>query len=87
MKNLSELDEKLAPIKKKKWKGRDLPFHVLLDGTGQTVKEWGIRFWPTSILIDPEGVLVGQSSLAHLKACLKKGTQAAGKSDDPERER
>ena len=87
MKNLAELDEKLAPIKKKQWKGRDLPFPVLLDSTGQTVKEWGIRFWPTSILINPEGVLVGQSSLSHLKDHLNKEAKAVGKSSDQEREK
>ena len=52
------LDEKLLPIIKRQWRGRTLPFPILLDSTGDTVKNFGIAAWPTSVLIDPEGCLV-----------------------------
>jgi thiol-disulfide isomerase/thioredoxin len=52
------LDEKLKPIVHGPWRGRMLPFPILLDTTGQTVKDYGIEHWPTVILLDPEGRVV-----------------------------
>jgi hypothetical protein len=46
------------------WHGRSLPFPILLDAQngqrGATVAAYGIQAFPTTILIDPEGKLVGQ---------------------------
>lgn len=72
VKSFAELDEKLAEIKKKHWKGRDLPFPILLDASGDTVKQFGIHAFPTTILIDPEGRLVGEASEVELKLALEK---------------
>jgi thiol-disulfide isomerase/thioredoxin len=52
------LDEKLEPIVRRPWRGRMLPFPILLDTTGQTVKDYGIVHWPTVVLLDPEGRVV-----------------------------
>jgi hypothetical protein len=49
------LDEKLKPIVHRTWRGRLFPFPILLDTSGQMVKDHGIPGWPTAILIDPEG--------------------------------
>jgi len=57
-KDFDELDAKLAPIIRDVWQGKPLPFPILLDSTGQTVEDYGIVHWPTTILIDPEGRLV-----------------------------
>ena len=57
-KSFAELDEKLGPIIRRLWRGRSLPFPILLDATGQTVSNYGISKWPTTLLIDPEGHLV-----------------------------
>lgn len=51
-------DPLAAPIVKDVWKGKELPFPILLDGEGKTSVEYGIRAWPTTLLIDPEGHLV-----------------------------
>jgi len=67
VKTLAELDEKLVSVKEKHWGGRDLPFPLLIDGTGKTIEQFGVRAFPTMILIDPEGRLVGQASLESLK--------------------
>jgi hypothetical protein len=56
----TELDEKLKPVIQNRWRGRQLPFPILLDATGQTIKDFGVRSFPTVILIDPEGKLVGE---------------------------
>ena len=55
VKNFEELDEKLVDIREKYWGGRDLPFPILLDATGQTIRDYGVRGFPTLLLIDPDG--------------------------------
>ncbi|WP_422929156.1 redoxin domain-containing protein [Singulisphaera sp. PoT] len=52
------LDERLKPIIKEHWQGKPLPLPIVLDTTGETVKDYGISSWPTAVLIDPEGKLV-----------------------------
>ena len=52
------LDEKLEPIIRRPWRGRSLPFPILLDTTGETVKNYGVESWPTVVLLDPEGRVV-----------------------------
>ena len=52
------IDEKLADTVRKKWKGRELPFPILLDASGDTIKKWGIRAFPTVVLIHPQGKLI-----------------------------
>lgn len=59
VKTFEELDSKLTPKIREAWKGKDLPFPVLLDGTHQTLDNYGISIFPTTILIDPEGKLSG----------------------------
>lgn len=58
--NLAELDLKLAPIQEGTWKGQALPFPILLDASGETIETWGIHGFPTTVLIDPEGKIVGE---------------------------
>src|SRR5687767_3523764 len=70
VKSFAELDKKLASIKKKNWQGKDLPFPILLDGQRKTHQLYGIRSWPTGLLIDPEGKLVGEASVSTLEARL-----------------
>jgi hypothetical protein len=70
VKEFKELDEKLKAVKNMYWRDRDLPFPVLLDSTGQTIKDFGVRAFPTTILIDPEGKLVGEAREEQLEAKL-----------------
>jgi uncharacterized protein (TIGR03067 family) len=66
----AKLDEKLVDIRKKLWKGRDLPFPVALC-SGKRVEvgggelrdggaQYGILSYPTTILIDRDGKVVGR---------------------------
>ena len=71
VKSFDELDSKLKNIVKEKWNGRPLPFPILLDATGETVREWGIRSFPTTLLIDPEGNLHGNADVRILKEKLE----------------
>jgi hypothetical protein len=72
VKDLAELDAKLAPIVAGVWQGRELPFPILLDSTGETMATWGIHGYPTNVLIDPEGNLVGRATEEDLAAALQK---------------
>lgn len=62
VKNFEELDKKLPEIKKRSWNGKELPFPILLDSTGATIANFGITSFPTIILIDPDGKLVGEAT-------------------------
>ncbi len=70
VKTFAELDQKLPPLKELYWQGRDLPFPVLLDATGATEKLFGVSGHPTSLLIDPDGKLVGAMHAADLEKKL-----------------
>jgi len=52
-----DLKEDLESCKERYWKGRDLPFPILFDDSGTTIRELGIAAYPTLLLIDPEGKL------------------------------
>jgi len=70
---VEKLDEKLAGIRKNEWKGKDISFPVALApvkrtsyGTGVERKartelsaEYGVIGYPTTVLIDQEGKVVG----------------------------
>ena len=76
-KTFEELDEKLRSkgILEKRWGGRPLPFATLLDTTGQTLKGYQIRVFPTVVLIDPQGKVVQigghREVTSHLEKVLK----------------
>jgi len=72
VKDFKELDAKLEAIVANRWNGRALPFPILLDSSGETIESWGITAFPTMVLIDPEGKLVGEASEEQLEEALKK---------------
>lgn len=67
VKSFAELDKKLASIKQRNWQGKDLPFPVLLDGRKETHTLYSIHAWPSGLLIDPDGKLVGQAGVRELE--------------------
>jgi hypothetical protein len=70
VKSFAELDKKIQRPREMYWRGRDLPFPILLDATGQTIKDYGVRAFPTTLLIDPEGRLVGEAGEEELEKKL-----------------
>jgi hypothetical protein len=58
--DLQDLDAKLNEegVKERHWGGRDLPFPILMDATGATIRAYGVSSFPTIIVIDPKGKLV-----------------------------
>lgn len=68
--SIAEMDSKLAVIREKYWRGRHLPFLVALDGGGETpikgtdksapgatTAAYGITSFPTTVVIDREGIV------------------------------
>ena len=80
-----DLDEKLLATKRDVWGGRDLPFPVLLDASGATIKEWAIEAFPTTVLIDPRGNIVKGNAEQRLERMLKSARKKAAESDSGER--
>ena len=77
-----QLDEKLAGFKADAWAGKDLPFPVILAsgkrlGSGENgprgdlAKSYGVQSYPTTILIDREGKVVGRFHARDLKSATE----------------
>ena len=69
-KTLEEMDEKLARVIRERWGGKELPFPILMDATGQTIKRYGVHKYPTLLLIDPEGHVVKDGDEKTLEKAL-----------------
>ncbi len=70
-KTLAEFDPLVAPIVEKVWKGKPLPFPLVLDGEGKMRRRYGIGSFPQTLLVDPEGRLVKDGDEAMLAEKLK----------------
>jgi thiol-disulfide isomerase/thioredoxin len=74
VKDFAEMDAKTEQTKRSLWRDRNLPFPILLDAPkgdrGATIEAFGIVGFPTTILIDPDGKLIGQVSPAALESKL-----------------
>ena len=57
-KDFAYLDTKLEKLQRRVWKARPLPFPILLDSTGKTIRTFGVAAFPTMVLIDPDGKVV-----------------------------
>ncbi len=71
VKGFAELDQKLAPVVRDTWNGRMMPFPILLDADGKIQQTFGVSHWPTTILFDPEGKLVGEVQPDQLEQKLR----------------
>jgi beta-lactamase regulating signal transducer with metallopeptidase domain/thiol-disulfide isomerase/thioredoxin len=66
LKSFDELNAEIANCTEKSWNGRELPFTALIDRplsdgeySGVTSRRYGIAEWPTLIVVDPDGRVVG----------------------------
>jgi thiol-disulfide isomerase/thioredoxin len=71
-KGFPDLDEKVKPVVRDIWAGRMIPFPILLDADSQIQQTFGVSHWPTTLLFDPEGKLIGEVQPDTLESKLKK---------------
>ncbi len=71
-KTFTELDERVKPVVRDVWAGRMIPFPILLDADGKLQDTFGVSHWPTTLLFDPEGKLVGEVQPETLEGKLTK---------------
>lgn len=69
-KTWEDYEREVGPLKRGLWSGKDLPFPVLLDATGETWKAWGAGQEPVTALVDPDGNLVRDGDYAALGSKL-----------------
>src|SRR5262249_30271968 len=67
---MTDLGPHLRTLQESAWKGMPLPFPILLDGSGNTLKRWNITVYPSSVLIDPAGNIYPGGSLEVLREKL-----------------
>src|SRR5688572_25822380 len=77
--SLAALDQELRAVKAQHWNGRDLPFPVLVDGSGETERRYGIRAYATTLAISPEGLLLRGDAVTLLREHLVATTPAVRK--------
>ena len=72
MNSVKDLEMEINKLSKERWDGRKIPFAIALDGggrcpiegakltsSGATTAAYGIQSWPTMVLIDKQGRVVG----------------------------
>jgi thiol-disulfide isomerase/thioredoxin len=72
MNSVKDLEKEINKLSKERWEGRKIPFALALDGGGKckiegtkltcegaTTAAYGIQSWPTMVLIDKQGKVVG----------------------------
>ena len=74
--DVDELYDRLRAAVERVWKGKRLPFPLLLDSERKTQQSYGISMFPTTVLVDPQGRLVEGGSLEML------GKKLIGSDDD-----
>ena len=68
--SLAAIQSDYDGLVKRGWGGKPLPFPLVFDSTGNTQKRWGIEAYPTTLLIDPKGRIVGLGTLEDLAKAL-----------------
>jgi thiol-disulfide isomerase/thioredoxin len=81
----SELQTIMERLQSEHWNGQPIPFSVVLDGGGETAVEgtefkvngattasYGILSWPTTLVIDRGGRIIGQMAVHDLDAARKR---------------
>lgn len=66
LKSFAELDREIAVCQEKSWNKRSLPFTMVLDSlvddseySGQTSRSYSVTEWPTLVVVDQQGKVVG----------------------------
>ncbi len=72
--DMSKLDKALSGVETQVWKGKKIPFPIVLDNTFNTWERYGIPGLGTVVLVDPDGRIV-EGDESTLQAILDKAEQ------------
>lgn len=79
LKTFDELDREIATWQEKSWNKRALPFTTVIDRpaadekySGQTSRRYGVAEWPTLIVVDQQGQVVGPISKKRLAETISR---------------
>ncbi|MBI3465849.1 MAG: TlpA family protein disulfide reductase, partial [Planctomycetes bacterium] len=79
VKDFQELDDKLAAVRERLWRGQPLPFATIIDAPdeqdeqhGATATRYGIQLWPTLVVIDQNGNVVDTVAKERLEETLRR---------------
>jgi RNA polymerase sigma factor (sigma-70 family) len=86
----AKLDEKIAGYREKMWQGKDLPFPVALTSgkrvavgderaLGGAAGRYGVVHFPTTLLIDRDGKVVGEFQARDVKSAVEQVEKLLGK--------
>lgn len=75
VKSFAELDPKLEQLERDAWNGRKLPFPILLDASRETISTYGIRSFPTTVAIGPDGRIIKGKAITLLEEHLLSTSQ------------
>lgn len=56
--SMRDLEKALAPVEKHVWRGKKIPFPIILDSSLKTWENFGLRSLGEIVLIDPNGLIV-----------------------------
>jgi thiol-disulfide isomerase/thioredoxin len=76
IRTMADFDREMKPFVKAVWNGKELPFPLLLDNTPQSMENFGVEMFGTTLLIDPTGRLVPGDELT-LAAILEEHDRKA----------
>lgn len=71
-KTLAACKDQFERLKKNLWKIDKFPFPIVMDATGETVRNFKIQGYPTTVLIDPEGAIAETEVGAGRGTCEKR---------------
>ncbi len=57
-----KISDRLLGLTRDVWNGVEPPFPLVFDTTGRTHRAYGVEAYPTTLLINPEGKLVGRTT-------------------------
>lgn len=80
-KSLAECKAHFDRLNAKLWKIEKFPFPIVMDATGETVRNFKVQGFPTTVLIDPSGALIETEVGAGRAACEKRLAEELKKAD------
>jgi len=77
----STIADRLSDLTRTEWKGLEPPFPLIFDSTGRTHRAYGVEAYPTTLLVNPDGKLVGPITPEEFRELLLKDSDRLSRPD------